>query len=175
MTQSRATNIPLLMIFSVQFHLLHNLDLSLREVTTTSLLFQYMSFFAFGGTNAISSVDLSSAYNGVSGYNIVAVGILTFVSNWTGPIFWTSATTIMLIRLRASGEKNVLRNYIALQTFFAAMALFFIMVACTLLRTHLFIWTVFSPKYLYSMAWSIGQHLGMNIGLSSLLFWLGTY
>ena len=174
-TQSRATNIPLLMIFSAQFHLLHNLDLNLIEVTITSLIFQYMSFFAFGGTNSISSVDLSSAYNGVSGYNIVAVGILTFVSNWTGPIFWTSATTIMLLRLRASGEKNVLKNYIALQTVFAATSLVFIMVACTELRTHLFIWTVFSPKYLYSMAWSIGQHLGMNIGLGSLLFWLGTY
>ncbi|KFY48013.1 hypothetical protein V495_01682 [Pseudogymnoascus sp. VKM F-4514 (FW-929)] len=174
-TQSRATNIPLIMIFSAQFHLLHNLDLNLAEVTITSLLFQYMSFFAFGGTNSISSVDLSSAYNGVSGYNIVAVGILTFVSNWTGPIFWTSATTIMLLRLRASGEKNVLRNYIALQTVFAAAGLVFVMAACTELRTHLFIWTVFSPKYLYSMAWSIGQHLGMNIGLGSLLFWLGTY
>ncbi|KFY35987.1 hypothetical protein V494_05418 [Pseudogymnoascus sp. VKM F-4513 (FW-928)] len=174
-TQSRATNIPLIMIFSAQFHLLHNLDLNLSEVAITSLLFQYMSFFAFGGTNSISSVDLSSAYNGVSGYNIVAVGILTFVSNWTGPIFWTSASTIMLLRLRASGEKNVLKNYIALQTVFAATGLVFIMAACTALRTHLFIWTVFSPKYLYSMAWSIGQHLGMNIGLGSLLFWLGTY
>jgi ethanolaminephosphotransferase len=81
----------------------------------------------------------------------------------------------MLLRLRASGEKNVLRNYIALQTVFAAAGLVFVMAACTELRTHLFIWTVFSPKYLYSMAWSIGQHIGMNIGLGSLLFWLGTY
>ncbi|KAL5351814.1 major facilitator superfamily transporter protein [Pseudogymnoascus australis] len=174
-TQSRATNIPLIMIFSAQFHLLHNLDLNLTEVTITSIIFQYMSFFAFGGTNSISSIDLSSAYNGVSGYNIVAVGILTFVSNWTGPIFWTSATTIMLLRLRASGEKNVLKQYIELQTVFAATSLGFVMVACTELRSHLFIWTVFSPKYLYSMAWSIGQHLGINIGLGSLLFWLGTY
>src|SRR4051794_6078211 len=87
-TQSRATNIPLLLVFEVLFHLLNDLNLTLAEITTTSLLLQYMSFFAFGGSNAISSVDLSSAYNGVSGYNVIAVGILTFVSNWTGPIFW---------------------------------------------------------------------------------------
>ena len=174
MTQSRATNIPLLMVFSAQFHLLDNLDLSLVEVTTTSLLLQYLSFFAFGGTNSISSVDLSSAYNGVSGYNVIAVGILTFVSNWTGPVFWTSATTIMLMRLRAAGERDVLRKYIVLHTVFAAVGLGFVMAACTALRTHLFIWTVFSPKYLYSMAWCIGQHLGINIGLGSLLFYLGT-
>lgn len=162
------------MVFSAQFHLLHNLDLSLVEVTITSLLLQYMSFFAFGGTNSISSIDLSSAYNGVSGYNIVAVGVLTFVSNWAGPIFWTSAATIMLMRLRAEGQKDVLKKYIALHTIFAAFGLVFVMAACTALRTHLFIWTVFSPKYLYIMAWSIGQHLGVNVGLGSLLFWLGT-
>jgi ethanolaminephosphotransferase len=161
------------MIFSAQFHLLDNLDLNLVEVTITSLLMQYVSFFAFGGTNSISSVDLSSAYNGVSGYNIVAVGILTFMSNWTGPIFWASGTVIMLMRLRASREPNVLRKYIALQTVFTVSGLMFVMAACTALRTHLFIWTVFSPKYLYSMAWSIGQHIGINIGLTSLLFWLG--
>lgn len=172
-TQSRATNIPLLLIFEIAFLLLNNLHLNLVEITTTSLLFQYLSFFAFGGSNAISSIDLSSAYNGVSGYNVVAVGILTFVSNWAGPVFWTSATNLMLLRLRSKGQKDLLSRHLALLTVFVTSSLFFVMVACTLLRTHLFIWTVFSPKYLYSMAWSLGQHLGINVGFGSLLFWLG--
>ena len=178
-TQSRATNIPLLLLFSIQFYLLDDLDLNLVDISTTSLLFQYTSFFAFGGSNAISSVDLSSAYNGVSGYNVVAVGILTFASNWTGPIFWTSATTIMLLRLKRTGagngkEGSLLVQHLALLTVFVMSSLVFVMAACTMLRTHLFIWTVFSPKYLYSMAWSLGQHLGVNVGLGSLLYWLGT-
>ncbi|KAG4419772.1 hypothetical protein IFR04_007082 [Cadophora malorum] len=177
--QSRATNIPLLLLFSIQFYLLDDLDLNLIEISTTSLLLQYTSFFAFGGSNAISSVDLSSAYNGVSGYNVVAVGILTFASNWTGPIFWTSATTMMLLRLKRTGaanvkEGNLLVRHLALLTVFVTSSLVFVMAACTILRTHLFIWTVFSPKYLYSMAWSLGQHLGVNVGLGSLLYWLGT-
>src|ERR1700721_4595993 len=115
-TQSRATNIPLLLVFELAFYLLNNLDLNLVEITTTSLLFQYVSFFAFGGSNAISSIDLSSAYNGVSGYNVVAVGILTFVSNWAGPIFWTSATNLMLLRLSGKGQKNLLGQHLALLT-----------------------------------------------------------
>lgn len=172
-TQSRATNIPLLLLFEVTCLILTNLDLSLVEINTTSLLFQYLSFFAFGGSNAISSIDLSSAYNGVSGYNVIAVGILTFVSNWAGPVFWTSATNLMLLRLHQKGHKNVLRQHLALLTLFVTSSLFFVMAACTMLRTHLFIWTVFSPKYLYSMAWSLGQHLAMNVGFGSLLFWLG--
>ncbi|KAJ5033462.1 uncharacterized protein L3040_008577 [Drepanopeziza brunnea f. sp. 'multigermtubi'] len=176
-TQSRATNIPLLLLSSLQFSLLSNLDLNLYEITTSSLLLQYSSFFAFGGSNAISSVDLSSAYNGVSGYNVVAVGILTFASNWTGPIFWVSATTIMLLKYREtvkSEERSVLEQHLSLMTVFVTSSLVFVMAACTILRTHLFIWTVFSPKYLYSMAWSLGQHLGVNVGLGSFLYWLGT-
>jgi ethanolaminephosphotransferase len=48
-----------------------------------------------------------------------------------------------------------------------------VMAACTLLRTHLFIWTVFSPKYLYAMAWAVGWHLLVNVGLGRLLWTLG--
>lgn len=173
MTQSRAANIPLLLIFQAQLSLLENLNLSPIEISTTSLLLQYASFFAFSGSNAISSIDLSSAYNGVSGYNVLAVGLLTFVSNWSGPIFWTSATNILLLRLHRKGAQNVLKQHLSLLTLFVTISLVGVMVACTVLRTHLFIWTVFSPKYLYNMAWAFGQHLLINVGLGSFLFWLG--
>jgi ethanolaminephosphotransferase len=135
---------------------------------------QYASFFAFSGSNAISSIDLSSSYNGISGYNVLAVGLLTFVSNWSGPIFWTSATNILLLRLGAKGAKNVWKDHLKLMTLFVTASIVGVMVACTMLRTHLFIWTVFSPKYLYSMAWVFGQHLLVNAGLGSFLFWLGS-
>ncbi|KAH8821521.1 GPI ethanolamine phosphate transferase-like protein 2 [Xylogone sp. PMI_703] len=172
-TQSRLTNIPLLSIFGLQFYLLAELNLDSVDVTITSLLLQYMSFFVFGGSNAISSVDLSNAYNGVSGFNVLAVGILTFVSNWAGPIYWTSATNLMLLRLKRRGEKDVLKKHLALLTAFATCSILFVMAACTLLRAHLFIWTVFSPKYLYSMAWSLGQHLVVNLCIGGLLYWAG--
>jgi len=174
MTQSRATNIPLLLIFQAQLSVFEKLDLSIIEVTTTSLLLQHASFFAFSGSNAISSIDLSSAYNGVSGYNVLAVGLLTFVSNWSGPIFWTSATNILLLRLQRKGAQKVWKQHLSLLTLFLAVSLVGVMVACTVLRTHLFIWTVFSPKYLYSMAWAFGQHLLINVALGSFLFWLGS-
>jgi ethanolaminephosphotransferase len=60
--------------------------------------------------------------------------------------------------------------YMASMTSFIACGLIAVMAACTALRTHLFIWTVFSPKYLYSMAWSIGWHLVINIAFGSLLY-----
>ncbi|KAF3483593.1 phosphoethanolamine transferase 7 [Arthroderma uncinatum] len=73
-TQSRATNIPLFAIFRIQQQILSSMSLSTTEITITSLLFQYSSFFALGGSNAISSVDLSNAYNGQLGWpNLVGI------------------------------------------------------------------------------------------------------
>lgn len=161
------------LLLDVVYHFLQSADLSIIEITTSSILFQYMSFFAFGGSNAISSVDLSSAYNGISGFNVIAVGFLTLVSNWAGPIFWTSATNLLLLQKYRQGQKYVFKQHLTLLTVFTTASIAFVMAACTSLRTHLFIWTVFSPKYLYCMAWSIGQHLLINVGFGGLLFWLG--
>jgi ethanolamine phosphate transferase 2 subunit G len=197
LTQSRVTNIPLFLLFTVQNHYLKSQTLSTAEIATVSILLQYMSFFAAGGTNAISSVDLSSAYNGVSGFNVIAVGLLTFVSNWAGSIYWSIAAVVLLLRnkervvqtrtqtpgqaggqqqrqVRAAPNSAVFMGYVSLLTVFTTCSLFFVMAACTALRTHLFIWTVFSPKFLYCMAWSLGQHLLINVGLGGLLYWLGT-
>jgi ethanolaminephosphotransferase len=168
MTQSRATNVPLFLIFRIQATLLSSLDLTGIEVTVTTLIQQYMTFFAFGGSNAISSVDLSSAYNGIGSYSVVLVGVLTFVSNWAGPIWWISMSH--LLRPRRTSKDN--HDSAALLTFHVATSLVSVMAACTALRTHLFIWTVFSPKYLYSMAWATANHVIVNllggIGVASL-------
>lgn len=140
------------------------MDLSAVEQAITSLLFQHMTFFAFGGSNSISSVDLSNAYNGIGSYSVGLVGILTYIGNWAGPIWWVSANG--LIRSKSTTEEN--HAYFAVLTFHATTTLMSVMAACTALRTHLFIWTVFSPKYLYTIAWVLLNHLLINIvgGLS---------
>lgn len=174
MTQSRATSIPLFLILDVLFKFISSQPLTPEELSTSTILLQFATFFAFGGTNSISSVDLSNAYNGVSDFNVVAVGILTFVGNWAGPIYWTFATNTLLLRKSKAGADMVFTRHVAALTMFAAASVASVMVACTVLRTHLFIWTVFSPKYLYCMAWTFGQHLVVNIGLGGLLYWAGS-
>ena len=175
-TQTRTINIPIFLIFALQASMLGSLlHLDANEITVTSLLFQYSSFFAFGGTNAISSVDLSNAYNGISGYYVGLVGILTFVSNWAAPIWWVSATA----RLQSSAQRRTDGigaggESFALLTVFASISTLAVMLACTALREHLFIWTVFSPKYLYCVAWVVAHHVGIN-GLSALYNWWGAH
>lgn len=194
--QSRTSNIPIYLLFSIISWRLDDLNLSSFEVTTTIILLQHVSFFAMGGSNAISSIDLSSAYNGIRGFNVVAVGLLTFIGNWAGPIWWASRGASMLVsffhkrsedRITEEPSKvfrgdslavenlggKVQQQHVALLTVFVTAHLVFVMVACTILRTHLFIWTVFSPKFLYSMAWSLGVHFLVNIGLGGSFFALG--
>lgn len=131
------------------------------DVTVTALLLQYSSFFVLGGSNAISSVDLSNAYNGIAGYNVIAVGILTFVSNWAGPIWWVFATAVVMSTISVTNRTTVFEHF-ALLTLFTAFSTLSVMMACMVLREHLFIWTVFSPKFLFTVAWVVGHHVLLN-------------
>lgn len=173
-TQSRTVYIPLFLFFNLQLYLLRRgRRRSVGEITILALLFQYASFFTFGGTNSIATIDLSNAYNGVSGYNVVAVGILTFVSNWTAPIWWSFATCQLFSSVQLSnGSYSFLLTSLAT---FACVHTLSVMVACLVLREHLFIWTVFSPKYLYTAAWVVGQHTVINaLGIGTLLWRTGS-
>jgi ethanolaminephosphotransferase len=219
--QTRTHNIPLYLIFLTQHAFLQQLRLSIIQIAFTTILLAHVSFFALGNSNAISSIDLSNAYNGVSGYNVVAVGFLVFISNWAGPIWW-SVAGIQLLTIASDSQpqheigqngKTVSKRthsqrewiseehrhlaksvsagstlptipqppvsspfftYLALWTFFVSTSLLAVMLSCTILRTHLFIWTVFSPKYLYAMAWTLGFHLLITVGLASAVWKFGS-
>lgn len=228
MTQSRAPNVPLFLGLEVQRQALSELltaqeplikppksrrsaEFPTVDLATSILLLSHTYFFCMGGSNSISSVDLSNAYNGVGDYNIFAVGVLLLASNWAGPIWWCSSAVLLTFakprKLTESEEAKGEGNrgwideeraklhedaqagsnadgdgqqgtehwfvYVSSMTLFVSTSLLAVMAACTALRTHLFIWTVFSPKYLYAMAWCVGWHLLMNVGLGSLLRWLG--
>ncbi|KAI5820013.1 alkaline-phosphatase-like protein [Pyronema omphalodes] len=198
LTQSRTANLPLFHIFRLMAWNLPG-DLTGMEQEVTGLLMQQMGFFAMGGANAISSVDLSQAYNGVDGFNVVVVAGLTLVGNWAAGMWWRTVLPGGVPKVlkapkaqkaqevaKAHGAQEAAKEQEAQEvaktqegipqeqlkkeqspeilttTFFTLQAVS-VMVACTLLRSHLFIWTVFSPKYLYVMAWT-GWNLIGNLG-----------
>jgi ethanolaminephosphotransferase len=118
-TQSRAENVPLFLVLEQQQMALQTLlqhgtfahpdaipprrtksgdDASAIDVAISVLVFSHTSFFCFGGSNSISSIDLSNAYNGISVYDVATVGMLLFSSNWTGPIWWCSVACDLVPR-----------------------------------------------------------------------------
>ncbi|KAF9960041.1 major facilitator super transporter protein [Mortierella alpina] len=62
----------------------------------TILLCSVSSFFVLGNSNSIASIDLSNAYVGIQAYDIFLTGVLTFVSNWAGPIWWALADVAIM-------------------------------------------------------------------------------
>jgi len=187
------------------------IDLSPTAITLTTLLLSQTSFFALGNSNSISSIDLSNSYNGISGYNVGAVGLLVFLSNWAGPVFWSLAGILLLgshgkterfvdtrelhVADWIAEEHNYLNSmarkeekardarttkrpwveHLAIMTFWTGLMLCSVMAACTALRQHLFIWTVFSPKFLFAMAWGVAWHFGVTVGLGGVVWWVGAW
>lgn len=127
------------------------------------------------------------------------VGLLLFVGNWAGSIYFaiTGLNAVLFQAIpppadTSSAATNAEANtntakpsspdstsaqtkwyiytlYITLITLFLAAATLSTMVACSVLRTHLFVWTVFSPKFLYTVAWLVGWHLGVNVVVGGVL------
>lgn len=181
LTQTRPASIPLYLLSALPLRLLFVslADLSPVEISTTVALLQHAAFFAAGGSNSIASVDLSSAYNGVASFHPATVGLLTFVGNWGPSLWWSLGGVLLLLRKREimddgkGGGARLWKGHVAVLTVFAAGSVVGVMAACTVLRTHLFVWTVFSPKYLYCVAWSVGQHLVADVVVGGAVYWLG--
>ncbi|GJJ70235.1 ethanolamine phosphate transferase 2 subunit G [Entomortierella parvispora] len=64
----------------------------------TILIWILTSFFVLGNSNSIASIDISNAYVGIQAYDIGLTGLLTFLSNWAAPIWWTIAGTAVILR-----------------------------------------------------------------------------
>lgn len=125
--------------------------------TLALLILQNLTFFSFGQTNSLNTVDLSNAYNGITSYNIFAVGVLTFLSNFAGPIYWAFASLPITLETARGFDLNrsqMLTTKWTANALFYSLSTLLIIVSCVVQRYHLFIWTVFCPKVLYTIAWN---------------------
>ncbi|KAJ9571839.1 Type I phosphodiesterase / nucleotide pyrophosphatase [Nakaseomyces glabratus] len=120
------------------------------------IILQFFTFFQSGGTNSIATVDLSNAYNGVSeNYNIYIVGLMMCISNFAPTIYWSFYNwRITYANANSSRWQTLVAAkypFIIIQSTIGCGLL----LACIILRYHLFIWSVFSPKLCYYMVWTI--------------------
>ncbi|CDO95282.1 unnamed protein product [Kluyveromyces dobzhanskii CBS 2104] len=136
--QTSSANISMFLVFEVMTFVAPNISPIL------SLCLQNLTFFQFGGTNSIATINLTNAYTGVSSdYNIYVVGVLMFVSNFAPSIYWALAS----IPQSATQKSLRLQHYYITGTC--------LLIACIALRYHLFVWSVFSPKLCYYTTWSL--------------------
>lgn len=160
-SQTNYANVPL---FCLMFIILHCSEIILEPGFKNNtfnlfiIIMQNSTFFLFGSTNSISTVDLTNSFNGLSSYNMFLSGLLTYVCNWAGPLFWTIASMKLALgnsnNLSATNNKwQVLKDKMIFNMTFYAVAGLVLLGCCFHLRFHLFVWTVFSPKILYFASW----------------------
>jgi len=77
------------------------------------------------------------------------------------------------ISRKAQEDKSidVFVDWMGWSSWFHGMAISFLVCTCVILRTHLFIWTVFSPKFLFQAVW-LGLHHILVEGIMGGLIWL---
>ena len=172
--QMRYVNIPLFLLFEIQRWGLEYAFVDPMWSAMSCLWMQHVSFFALGNSNSLSSIDLSNAYNGISSYSIPLVGTLTFISNWAGPIWWTFAAVRFLSTSKA--QKVGMDRYVDWMgwcSWFHGIVMCFLVGACIILRTHLFIWTVFSPKFLFQAVWMGLAHIVIEGVIGGIIWRIG--
>ncbi|KAH3675516.1 hypothetical protein WICMUC_002605 [Wickerhamomyces mucosus] len=181
--QSSITNIPiflLLLILKNQFGFIAGQYQSINKatkigyITFASIILQNFTFFSFGQTNSLNTIDLSNAYNGIESYDMITVGLLTFVSNFGGSLYWLFGSLSIIFENKDNLKiikYHVIKSRFISNILFYSIVTLFTTGSCFTQRYHLFIWTVFSPKLLYSISWNFFMNFAMEI-LCLLIVWL---
>ena len=110
-------------------------------------------------------MDLSQAYNGISSYDVRLVSLLTFLSNFAGPVVWSLATP-SLLRTRSATTRT---THFYLSTTMHVWSLLTLAISATHFRHHLFTFTFFSPALLFQGFWNTCMHLGGDVVLAQLM------
>ncbi|KAK7100707.1 GPI ethanolamine phosphate transferase 2-like [Littorina saxatilis] len=118
------------------------------------LMMGQASFYFQGNSNSLSTVDVSAGLTALYDYQPVIIGLQMTMSTYAGVFFWlfTLCKYISVAAPSCHTQKWLSDTYselcsLALLNRALPLAVYTILV--TLMRYHLFVWTVFSPKLLY--------------------------
>ncbi|XP_049593821.1 GPI ethanolamine phosphate transferase 2 isoform X3 [Syngnathus scovelli] len=118
------------------------------------------AFFYFqGNSNSISTVDISVWFVGLDNYIEAPAIFLTALSTYAGPLLWACHLVCYLSSERNRSPAAMGHGCYCLALLRSVPAAAYI-VLVTVLRYHLFIWSVFSPKLLYE-----AMHLLLTAGV----------
>ncbi|XP_078156866.1 alkaline-phosphatase-like family protein isoform X2 [Carex rostrata] len=179
--QQPVNAIPVLLIY-MQIHASLSLFVkggSLRKdwVKVAAIHFLGLSgHFGLGNTNSLATIDVAGAFIGISSYSTVLSGILMFCITYASPIL-SHLSTVMYIPTMVDGVavsskekfewRTLLERMVAIPCLVPlvvnSVALTSFTVVLLLMRNHLFVWSVFSPKYLYLCASTISVYAGVLV------------
>ncbi|KAG2571151.1 hypothetical protein PVAP13_7KG051400 [Panicum virgatum] len=153
-----------------------SLDKTLHEQWVAAMQFLGMAgHFGLGNTNSIASLDVARAYIGISGYSTALSSIMLFFITYGSDLFLYLGM-VVYISVKDGDDISTLRQLkwsynlekmIALPCLLPllinSVALTSYTIVLLLMRNHLFVWSVFSPKYIYACGATICTYVGVFI------------
>jgi len=135
------------------------------------ILFKWMLgnciFFASGNSHAIATVDISGAYTGLLEYNQLIVIILCVVITYAGPLL---ACAGIMSNMASSPNPQKTSQTVRAAVYILQVCCIVRVTLATIvfitMRTHLFVWTVFAPKWTYEAVMFL-----VSIPCSYLIIW----
>ncbi|XP_055603359.1 GPI ethanolamine phosphate transferase 2 [Uranotaenia lowii] len=131
-------------------------------------------YFYQGNSNNLATIDLNAGYVGLNQFDMTRVGLFLTLNTFNGQIL---AFTMLVYHLlndasdkqndtnSAQGDRSLtLRYFLKLQALFVMIPLTFYIIIVTLMRNHIFVWTVFSPKIIYEVFYVALTFLKLAIG-----------
>jgi ethanolamine phosphate transferase 2 subunit G len=153
---NKISNIPLILLIDYQ----SNLTLYLfNHFNFFNFLIVYywnteISYFSFGYSISISSIDIGIVYTGIPFFNSLVIGILLLFN-----LFSSYFIYFLNFILFFWDRNNLIWYKICLDLFFNSFNNFLILLVMFIMKFHLFIWSVFSPKFLFDCFFSIFQFI----------------
>ncbi|CAH2061500.1 unnamed protein product [Thlaspi arvense] len=169
--------ILLLLIQILAISSLSSKDLQVKEWIEIAALY-YMGMaghFALGNSNTLATIDVAGAFIGISSHSTILSGILMFMITYASPLlFLLSLVMYIGAKLRnqshSHGDTNLgqaLKLTLGFPCLVPLCISSILLTAYTavllLMRNHLFVWSVFSPKYLYVCATTLCTYIGVCI------------
>lgn len=121
------------------------------------------AFFAFGNSNSVATIDLGGAYAGLARYRPAAVGAQAFALLYTGPLVVGLHVASACYRLarpqglrapdaleQAALEQAALAAALTAAVLYQLGPLAAALASLVLQHAHLFVWSVFAPKFVYA-------------------------
>ncbi|XP_052879958.1 GPI ethanolamine phosphate transferase 2 isoform X2 [Gossypium arboreum] len=131
--------------------------------------------FALGNTNTLATIDVAGAFIGISSHSTLLSGILMFIITYASPMFILLSLVIYISMKNMAHlvipEKAGPGDHLMMMLGFSCLVPLVInsilltsyTVVLLLMQNHLFVWSVFSPKYLYVCATSVCTYIGVFI------------
>ncbi|XP_016742306.2 GPI ethanolamine phosphate transferase 2 isoform X2 [Gossypium hirsutum] len=131
--------------------------------------------FALGNTNTLATIDVAGAFIGISSHSTLLSGILMFIITYASPMFILLSLVIYISMKNMAHlvipEKAGPGDHLMMMLGFSCLVPLVInsilltsyTVVLLLMQNHLFVWSVFSPKYLYVCATAVCTYIGVFI------------